>query len=834
MINRFLAFLTACLLTTSLVAAPVGVTVNGVDVSEGRGEGWTYSASNGMLSLTNAGPFVLSGSNAALKFCTFVTADSSLLLSNLVLNVSSVTRSPMEIAAGKTVAVDLFGTNKLKVATSSVRLAGLCVPERATLTISAHPGAEVASLEAEGKAQSAGIGGRASSRNCGTITIVGGTVMAACEAGEVAIGGANGGSGGSVTILGGSVRAEPIQNSPTNAVGQVLQCVTVPELDPNAAVTVTGLGGYGTNGIVADKDGRIHLWLPGAESSPAIYRFTANGTRYEATVKGAATTAVVAGHLEPMGVLVDGADVGLVESGAGWSYSASAHEIALTGAGPFVVSGTNTADGLEIGSAVGARVKFLDFASGKLSLKGLLEIVGGTVAAQAVRGAVTITGGSVNCSSFELVPSNGMERVWCVTVTNLVPGSVVRPSGLTGYDVEDIVADAAGRIYLWLPDGDRIFTVDGRSLRAIVDEADVFAEPVPDVVPTGVTVNGIDAAYGHGAGWAYANPTLTLSEEGPFALSGTNELGAVRVVVQANATVVASNLVLTMTAGAPCAIDAPHALTLVLAGTNSFVSGDSAGLDVQEGAAVTIQGEVGGGFLKAVGGGTFPGIGGEYDEENLATISIQGGTVVAVGAGSGKRKAPDIGGDALSYAYGLNPTVTITGGSIKAETIANAPVDAEGRLVHCVTVTNLVPGSVVRPSGLTGYGVDGIVVDATGRIYLWLPNGTHRFTIGGFRYEATVTGAAVTATCVGPAVVAPSWLEVASIAVVDGVARLGISTDLGAEDFAAWLESATFEVDFRTEPAGTVTQTLTPTRKGSVLSVTLPSTAWGFLTVRAR
>ena len=548
-----------------------------------------------------------------------------------------------------------------------------------------------------------------------------------------------------------------------------------------------------------------------------------------------ATTAVVAGHLEPTGVFVDGEDVGLVESGAGWSYSVSGHEIALTGAGPFVVSGTNTAESLEIGSVVGSQVKFLDFASGKLSLKGPLEIVGGTVAAQTMRGPITITGGSVACASFEQVPSNGMERVWCVTVTNLVPGSVVRPSGLTGYGVDGIVADVAGRIYLWLPNGDRIFTVDGRSLRAIVDEADVFAEPVPDVVPTGVTVNGIDAAYGHGGGWTYAKPTLTLSEEGPFTLSGTNELGAVQVAVRANATVVASNLVLTAAAGTPCAIEAPFALTLVLEGTNSFVSGDSAGLDVREGSAVTIQGEVGGGFLKAVGGGTFPGIGGEYEDEGQATISIQSGTVVAVGAGSGKKKAPGIGGDLASYLLGCNPSVTITGGSIKAETIANDPVNAAGQVVWCVTVTNLVPGSVVRPSGLTGYGVDGIMADVEGKIYLWLPDGGHAFTANGLRYAATVAGTAVTATCVGPAVVSPSRLEVTSIEVADGVARLGLATDLGAEDFAAWLESAVFEVDFRVEPAGEVVQTLIPARAGAVLSVALPPNApRGVLTVRAR
>ena len=856
MIKRVLAFLAVCLLSTPLIAAPAGVTVNGVDVSEGSGEGWSYA--NSVLKLTSAGPFVLSGStkNADGSVRVKVASEASVVMSNLVLYATK-SACAFELSANVDLDLELAGTNVLK---SGAGYAGLRVPAGASLTLGRRS-VLAATLEVRGGSSGgAGIGGQTSSavgririlggqiqavggssggagiggargRAADEIVIEGGTVFATGGDEANAIGGGRGSaSGAHVTILGGSVHADRIRDTPTNAVGQVLQCVTVPELEPHAAVTVMGLDGYGTDGIVADENGMIYLWLPGTDSESVTYRFSANGTRYEATVRGVATTAVVAGHLEPTGVFVDGEDVGLAESGAGWSYSVSGHEIALTGAGPFVVSGTNTAESLEIGSAVGSQVKFLDFASGKLSLKGPLEIVGGTVAAQTMRGPITITGGSVACASFEQVPSNGMERVWCVTVTNLVPGSVVRPSGLTGYGVDGIVADVAGRIYLWLPNGDRIFTVDGRSLRAIVDEADVFAEPVPDVVPTGVTVNGIDAAYGHGGGWAYAHPTLTLSEEGPFTLSGTNELGAVQVAVRANATVVASNLVLTTTTGSPVGVAASSQSHLILSGECSFRSEDklSPGLHVPAGAEIRIGSRFGEcGVLSVFGGRYAAGIGGG-DEEDAGTIEILGGTVVAVMGGRGDA---DIGGGA----DGAGATVTITGGSIKAETIANAPVNAAGQVVWCVTVTNLVPGSVVRPSGLTGYGVDGIMADVEGKIYLWLPDGEHAFTANGLRYAATVAGTAVTATCVGPAAVSPSRLEVTSIEVADGVARLGLATDLGAEDFAAWLESAVFEVDFRVEPAGEVVQTLIPARAGAVLSVALPPNAsHGFLTVRAR
>lgn len=860
MTKRLLALLASCLLTMNLVA-DVGVTVNGVDASAGSGEGWSYVSP--ILTLSGMGPFVLHGTNMVGEVQITVNADSTVVLSNLSLLVSTSQKCSFQIAANKTVDVLLKGDNELTSgpycaglqvmagANASIRLANIL--ERGSLTaqggsqggagIGGYRGKECGNIFIEGGVISAksvdsgaGLGGGYRKAG-GAIVISGGTVSAVAANGGDSIGGGAGTSlGARVTFLGGSVKAETIRNTPTNAVGQILYCVTVPELVPNAAVSITGLGDYGTKGIVADEEGKIYLWLPGETSSPTTYKFTANGVRYEATVRGVATTAVVAGQLEPTGVFVDGEDIGLAESGTGWTYSASAREISLTAMGPYVVSGTNLAANLDIVSEVGSRVKFLSFESDGLLLQGPLEIAGGTVAPTAIRGSIAITGGSVSCSSFEMAPSNGAERVWCVTVTNLTPHAAVNVDGLADYGVEGLVADAEGKIYLWLPDGDRIFTVNGVSLRAVVNGTGVVAEALPDVTPIGVTVNGIDAAYGHGAGWTYTAPTLSIIDgQRSFVLSGTNESGVVQVAVQANATVTVSNLVLASAEGSPCSIVAPYELNLVLAGTNSFTSGSSAGLNIQEGAALTIQGEMGGvGFLNAVGGGTFPGIGGEYDEAGLASITICGGSVVPVGAGSGKRKAPDIGGDALSFAYGCHPTVTILGGSVNATTIANAPVNAAGQEVFCVTVTNLVPGSVVRPAGLTGYSASGIVADAAGRIYLWLPDGDHVFTANGFRYEVTVAGDSATATLAGPATVSPSRLEVTSIEVADGVARLGLATDLEPYDFSSWLESATFEVDFRIEPTGSVVQTLVPVREGAVLFVALPSSSQGFLTVRAR
>ena len=275
MIKRVLAFLAACLLSTSLVAAPAGVTVNGVDVSEGSGEGWSYT--NSELKLTSAGPFVLSGStkNADGSVRVKVASEASVVMSNLVLYATK-SACAFEISANVDLDLELAGTNVLK---SGSGYAGLRVPAGASLTLGRRS-VLAATLEVRGGSNGgAGIGGQTSSA-VGRIRILGGQIQAvggssggagiggargraadeiAIEGGTVfatggdeadAIGGGYGSaSGAHVTILGGSVHADRIRDTPTNAVGQVLQCVTVPELEPHAAVTVMGLGGYGTNGI---------------------------------------------------------------------------------------------------------------------------------------------------------------------------------------------------------------------------------------------------------------------------------------------------------------------------------------------------------------------------------------------------------------------------------------------------------------------------------------------------------------------------------------------------------------------------------------------------------
>ncbi|MDO5320044.1 MAG: hypothetical protein Q4G65_15555, partial [bacterium] len=168
MIKRVLAFLAACLLSTPLVAAPAGVTVNGVDVSEGSGEGWTYANTSKTLTLSGVGPFTLSGTNTSGSVLVSVRADMVVTLSNLVLRTTISNKCSFDVASGNSLQIVLAGTNEL---TSGPYCAGLQVAAGASVWINEAVGASDASLKVQGGSQGgAGLGGKRRA-SCGSIFI---------------------------------------------------------------------------------------------------------------------------------------------------------------------------------------------------------------------------------------------------------------------------------------------------------------------------------------------------------------------------------------------------------------------------------------------------------------------------------------------------------------------------------------------------------------------------------------------------------------------------------------------------------------------------------------
>ena len=163
-------------------------------------------------------------------------------------------------------------------------------------------------VTATGDNGGAGIGGGACFFYSGTtVTISGGTVAAqgSLEAQDIGSGHNEYGGGGvssmemtpgnqddgpgTNTFTGGSVYLanDSIAPAPSNDTDPVW-CVTVTNLVPHAAVTVTSLGTYGVNDLFADENGRLYLWLP-----DNVYSFTAGGSGYTAAVNGADATATL-------------------------------------------------------------------------------------------------------------------------------------------------------------------------------------------------------------------------------------------------------------------------------------------------------------------------------------------------------------------------------------------------------------------------------------------------------------------------------------------------------------------------------------------------------------
>ena len=163
---------------------------------------------------------------------------------------------------------------------------------------------------------------------------------------------------------------------------------------------------------------------------------------------------------------------------------------------------------------------------------------------------------------------------------------------------------------------------------------------------------------------------------------------------------------------------------------------------------VTIRG----GIVTANGGNWNVGIGGNVSgKEDSGEVAVLGGTVTAK---AGYACDADIGNR-----YGFkdsNCTVAIDGGSVKASEIRNAPKNKAGKDLHRVVVeVEKLNVEKLNVDGLGEYGTKDIV-PIDGRVYLWLPDGTHSFKISDgpttLRYCAIVKGRDVTVEPLPPVV----------------------------------------------------------------------------------
>ena len=203
-------------------------TINLSDVNPNPfGINWTYNKTTNVYTILSDADVIITGtSDCYLQRGVEVAQNATnvritlkdVVIGNDVLTHFPRSRAPLLLNNGANLTLTLEGANTLigwrwlSPGVFSLRVAGIQVPEGATLTITG-----TGSLAVTGTG-GAGIGGGGFG-TVGNITINGGMITATGGSGSAGIGGGIGGNGGIITINGGTVTANGGSNSATNGGG---------------------------------------------------------------------------------------------------------------------------------------------------------------------------------------------------------------------------------------------------------------------------------------------------------------------------------------------------------------------------------------------------------------------------------------------------------------------------------------------------------------------------------------------------------------------------------------------------------------------------------------
>ena len=302
--------------------ASYGVEVNGVDVSMLSGEGWSMDPTTSNLVIT--ADCTLSGTNTAGQvLCTLKGVQLHVAFSNLWLEATGAARPPLAVDEGLFAYVTFGGTNNFVAAPN---LAAIEVPANSWISLDGEGW-----LMATGGVSAASIGASAGmAMQQERVWINSGNIAA-----EKIFG---------ARIHGGNIAAsEFITPTPVNWNGDTVYRVKFSGFTPGEPVkfeeNIHGLfHDYKANGILADGNGDVYLWLPNGN-----YSIYANGQMYVAVVNGAPTNAVPS----DVEVYVNGVNVGTI-IGNGWVYDPGAKLLKINWAQPYTLSGSNTTGAVRI------------------------------------------------------------------------------------------------------------------------------------------------------------------------------------------------------------------------------------------------------------------------------------------------------------------------------------------------------------------------------------------------------------------------------------------------------------------------------------------------------
>ena len=652
----------------------VAATATGTLMVEGNSGSYSYDAENDVITVKNGANLTFHSADgygaenpSQTRIYVEKDAKATLTLDGVYINVSDKAASPLEIAEDSTgaVSVVLKGSNAL---TAGEKAAGIQKNGTAdgTLTISGS-----GALTAQGGKYGAGIGSGYEKAGS-NISISGGEVTATGGYGGAGIGGGMYGTGISITISGGTVTT-------TGGNGGAGVGSGYHESASNISIsggTVIAKGGYNGAGIGGGKNGfGSNIGISGGE-------VTATGGSYGAGIGGGYDG--VGSNITISGGTVT-ATGGENAAGIGGGDNRDGNDISISGGTITTTGGENATD---IGGGSGGST-----------------------------GTVTITGGSVKTTKGVLTGvTNGTGAVYC-TVVDLTDEfgieAAVTDVGETAYGMKDVMTDADGKIYMYLPADENGTTIvfgthfysgtvsaeagaDNRLTRGTECKYSLLVLGAPAYYERNESTQGIlikDGANltiksGNGYGKDNYSPmrmqieenasvTLTLdgaymdASEIPYISSPIlipeDSTGNVNIILKGENGLKAGNYYAAIQKNG----NAENIGTLTISGDGSLMAAggyNAAGVGSSDGKPVKNI-VISSGIITATGGVYGAGIGGG-DRGTASNITISGGTITATGGESG---AGIGGGD-----YGEGNDITISGGTVTATSIAAGDYEVTG------------------------------------------------------------------------------------------------------------------------------------------------------------
>ena len=570
-------------------------------------------------------------------------ANATITLDGVYIDVNDKAASPLEIAKNSAgaVRVVLKGRNALIAGKYSAGIQKNGTAE-GTLTISGS-----GTLTAQGGESGAGIGG-GDYGSGSNITISGGTVTATGGDYGAGIGGGYNAVGNNITISGGTV----IAKGGYNGAGIGGGCrETGSDITINGG-TVTATGGLCGAGIGGGGD-YSESYVRGVGSN-----ITINGGEVTATGGGFGAGIGGGGYGNGSNITISGGKVtttgGDCGAGIGGGYKRAGSDITISG-------GTITTTGDENAADIGAGQD------------------GST-------GTITITGGSVKTTKSVLTGvTNGTDTVYYTEVDltdEYGTEAAVTDVGETTYGMKDVMTDADGKIYMYLP-------ADENETRILFRTYFYSGTVSADAGANNCLTRGTECKYdllvlGDPAYYErYENYQGILVKDGAnLTIKSANGYGAdnysqtrIEIDEHASVTLTLDGAYIDTTqmryGGSPFFIseNSTGNVDIILKGENVLkASANYAAIqkngDAENIGTLTISGD---GSLTAMGGKYGAGIGGGYCNAG-SNITITGGTVVATAVTEDQYTSAGAGIGGGYNAAGNN--ITISGGTVTATSSA--------------------------------------------------------------------------------------------------------------------------------------------------------------------